>query len=84
MVRIIIADPSSPAVGGFDDNRGDREKAVSNAGDRRRACEVAFCRTHRLVEYEVCEGLRTISAGTNPCASFRTKLLLPALKVESE
>ena len=43
-----------------------------------------FCRTYRLVEYEVCEGLRTISAGTNPCASFRTKLLLPALKVGSE
>jgi hypothetical protein len=43
-----------------------------------------FCRTDHLVEYEVCEGLSTISAGTNACASFRTKLLLPALKVKSE
>jgi hypothetical protein len=84
VVRIIIADPSSPAVGGFDDNRGGREKAVSNAGDRRRACEVAVLPNAPLVGYEVCEGLSTISAGTNACASFRTKLLLPALKVGSE
>ena len=25
-----------------------------------------FCRTHQLVKYEVCEGLRPISVGTKP------------------
>ncbi len=25
-----------------------------------------FCRTHRLVKYEVCEGLHPISVGTKP------------------
>jgi hypothetical protein len=84
VVRIIIADPSSPAVGGFETTgaAGRRRLAMLEIADG--LARSRFCRTHRLVGYEVCEGLSTISAGTNACASFRTKLLLPALKVGSE